>query len=87
MNGIGIYISGDLQNLVGRSIGLDWTESGTNTVAFIRLESVQRKLILFSVNADGVDPQFSRRAKHTNRDLTSICNEYFFDWLCFSHLQ
>jgi hypothetical protein len=46
-------------------------------ITFIRLEAVQRQLVLFRPNGDGFYPQLVRCPENSDRNFGSVGNKYF----------
>lgn len=82
MNGVGARKLGDPDHLVDRQIAFDRPEiarqmrTTADLVALIRLEAMQRQLVLFRPDRHRFDSELVGRAEHANGYFRAIGNEY-----------
>ncbi len=85
MDGVGAGQFGDAQDFVDRQVAFDRAHLGiemgasADLIGFVRLEAVQRQLVLFRPDGDGLQPQFIGRAKDANGDFGAVGDEYLRD--------
>ena len=81
MNGVGARQLGDADRLGDRQVAFDRSEialqmrAAADLVALVRLEPVQRVLVLLRPDRDRPDAQFVRRAKNADGDLGAVGDE------------
>ena len=66
---------GDPDHLVDGQIGLEGSLAAADLIGFVRLETVQRELVLLGIDRDRCNAQFGRRAEHPNGDFAAIGDE------------
>jgi hypothetical protein len=69
----------DAYHLVDRQIGFERALAATDLIGFVRLESVQRELVLLGIDRDGADAELGRRAKDADRDLGTVGDQQALD--------
>ncbi|MNX63529.1 hypothetical protein D3C86_945310 [compost metagenome] len=74
---------GHADNLLDRKIALDRPHvlgemrPSANLIGFVRLEAVQRQLVLFRPNRNGFNPKLIRCPENADRNFGSVGNKYF----------
>ena len=72
MDRVGARQLSHTQHLIDRQIGLHRPQPDADPVALVRLEAVERQLVLLGVNGDRRDAGLGRRPHHADRDFTAI---------------
>src|SRR5690606_39417449 len=61
-------------------IGLNWAEALADQIGLVGLEPVQRQLVFFGKDGNGLEAELICRTEDTNGDLAAIGDEDFLDW-------
>ena len=75
MDGVDLGLLGDPDHLVDRQIGLERPLARADLIGLVRLEAVQRELVLLGIDRDGLDAELGRRAEDADRDLRAVGDE------------
>jgi hypothetical protein len=85
MDGIDVVFLGDADDFVDGEIGVDGAErfvqmrAATDQIGLIGLEAVQRQLVLFGVDSDGLKIEFIGGAEDADRDFRAVGGQKPFD--------
>src|SRR4029453_5910130 len=66
---------GDADHLIDGEVGLDRTSTLADLVGLVRLETVQRELVLLRIDGDRRDAQLGRSAKDADGDFGAVGDE------------
>ena len=69
MNRVNLGFLGDPDHLFDGQIAFERPFAGANLIGLVRLEAVQRKLILFGKDRNRPNSKFGCRSEHTNCDF------------------
>ncbi len=73
MDGVDIGLFSDIEDLVDREVGRHGWQSCADQIGLVRFVAVLVVAILFAVDADCGDSQFSTGSEYADRDLTAVC--------------
>ena len=79
MNGIGLGLDRDAQDVFDVEVGIHRRLAATHQVGLVGLGPMQRKAILLRIDRDGADTQFVGSAHDANRDFTAIGDQQAAD--------
>jgi hypothetical protein len=71
----------DAKHFFDRQVGIDGPErflqmrAAPDQIGLVRLETVQRQLVFFGVDGDGLEPQFIGSAEDADRDFRAVGDE------------
>ena len=86
MDGIDTALFGQVDDQVNVQIGANGAQLLANLVRLIRLGTEGAIHVFLGVHRDGVQTQVSTGSEDTNRDLASVGDQYFLDFL-LTHLN
>ena len=86
MDGIDTALFGQVDDQVNVQIGANGAQLLANLVRLIRLGTEGAVHVFLGVHRDGVQTQVSTGSEDTNRDLASVGDQYFLDFL-LTHLN
>jgi hypothetical protein len=75
MDRVGLGFLGDPDHLFDREIGIEGPFADADLIGFVRLEAVQRKLVLFGKDRKCSNSKFGCRTEHANRNFRAIGDE------------
>lgn len=79
MDRVNSGLHSDFNDPLPVEIGRDRPRALAQMIRLIRLETMQRELVLFGIDRNSAYPEFIRRAKNTNRNLAAVGDEQFVD--------
>ena len=79
MNGVDLMSDGDGDDAVDIQIGADRLPFLADAIGFVGFEAMQGEAVFVGIDGDRPDVQFMGRAKHANRDFTSIGDQQLPD--------
>ena len=72
MDGVGLRLLRHPDDLVDGKIGFDRAFALADLIGLVRLEAMERELVLLGIDRDGGDAQFRRGPEHPDRDLGAV---------------
>ena len=79
MNGIGLGLDRDAQDVFDVEVGIHGRLAATHQVGLVGLGSMQGKAVFLRVDRDGADAQFVGSAHDADRDFAAIGDEQAAD--------
>ena len=75
MDRVDLGLLRDPDHLVDRQIGFEGSLAEADLIGLVRLEAVQRELVLLGIDRDRRNAQFGRGAEHADGDFAAIGDE------------